>query len=138
MANAENMVIIEGNLTRNLELSFSQTGTAYARGGVAWNQFVRDGQDIPHYFDFTLFNGMAENAAASMKVGDRVVIVGRLEFSQWADATTGEKRSKVAIVADSIAHSVRFGLTRQEKISKNGPVTASVPAGQVVGDEMAF
>lgn len=128
MANG-NTVVIEGNLTRDPELRYSQSGMAILNLGVAWNQSKRNGndwEDIPHFFDVTVFDTMAENVASSYSRGDRVVVSGRLDFSSW-ETDQGDKRSKVGVVADVVAASNRWASTTMTKVQKGSEAPASAP-----------
>jgi single-strand DNA-binding protein len=60
---------------------------------------------------------MAENVAESIQKGTRVLVTGRLDQRSW-ETNDGEKRSKIEIVADEIAPSLRYataGVTRNER-----------------------
>jgi single-strand DNA-binding protein len=120
MANGNNLEIT-GNLTSDPELKIMQSGTAIATFSIAWNRrFQQDGewQEEPNFFDVTCWRDLAENVAESFSKGDRVTIIGRLEQQRWEDRETGKNRSKVAIVADDVAASVRWAtvaITRAER-----------------------
>jgi single-strand DNA-binding protein len=111
-----------GNLTRDPELRFTATGTAVCSFGVAWNQ-KKPGQDesVAHFFDCTAWSQLGENIAESFSKGDRVVIVGRLDFQSWD--SNGEKRSKVGIVVEEAGPSVQWATAkpiRNERPDGNG------------------
>ena len=106
----DNTVTLAGNVTRDPELRFTQSGIAVASFGVAWNQ--RAGQDSqmedkPHYFDITCWRGLAENVAESVTRGMRVVVYGRLDWRSW-EGPNGEKRNAVQIVADEVTPSLKW------------------------------
>jgi single-strand DNA-binding protein len=50
---------------------------------------------------------MAENVAETITKGARVVVSGRLQQSSW-QTQDGDKRTKVEIVADEVAPSLRY------------------------------
>ncbi|MCA1710724.1 MAG: single-stranded DNA-binding protein [Actinobacteria bacterium] len=68
------------------------------------------------WFGVTCWRGLAENAAASLKKGDRVVVTGRLVAKSWHNEA-GEERSGLEIDATAVG----FDLSR-------GPVTQERPA----------
>lgn len=100
-----NKVILMGNLTRDPEVRQSQSGTAIVKAGLAVNDRRPDGQggwkEQAHFFDITLFGSRGEAFARFNKRGACVLIEGRLNFSQWQDKESGQKRSKVDVVVDS-------------------------------------
>jgi single-strand DNA-binding protein len=113
----DNTITIVGNLTRDPELRFTPGGAAVANFGVAWNMKGRDGaEDKVSYFDVTCWRQLAENVSDSLTKGSRVVVYGRLDQRSWENQE-GERRSKVEIVADDVAPSLKWAtveLTRNE------------------------
>lgn len=108
----DNQVTVVGNLTRDPELRFTATGAAVASFGLAWNKRKQNRQtneweDIPSYFDVTVWQGLAENVAASLTRGSRVIVFGHIEWREW-QGQDGAKRTKVEIVADEVAPSLRW------------------------------
>jgi len=104
---AINYVCVEGNLTRDPELRFTQTGKAVANDAVAFTARVNQGGEWvdgdTSFFDFTCFGSLAENVAESLAQGDRVIVAGRLVQDRWEDKDTGKNRSRVKIIASSVA-----------------------------------
>ncbi len=94
-----------GNLTRDPEVRESQSGLAIVKAGLAVNDRRKDGQggwkEQAHFFDITLFGKSGEAFARFNKRGACVLIEGRLNFSQWDDRESGQKRSKVDVVVDN-------------------------------------
>lgn len=113
----DNTITIVGNLTRDPELRFTPGGAAVANFGVAWNLKGRDGaEDKVSFFDVTCWRQLAENVSDSLTKGSRVVVHGRLDQRSWENQD-GERRSKVEIVADDVAPSLKWAtveLTRNE------------------------
>ena len=101
MANG-NTVTITGNASNDAQLKStgSQVVTTF---GVAvnrrWqNRQTNEWEEAVSFFDVTAWQKLAENAAASIKKGTRVVVTGRLDQRSW-ETSDGEKRTKVEIVA---------------------------------------
>lgn len=153
----DNTITIVGNLTRDPELRFTPGGAAVANFGVAWNLKGRDGaEDKVSYFDVTCWRQLAENVSDSLTKGSRVVVHGRLDQRSWENQD-GERRSKVEIVADDVAPSLKWAtveLTRNEykgdggqgggggqyQSAQNAPAqpAASAPAPQYDMNEEPF
>jgi len=49
-----------------------------------------------------IFGRTAENVAQYMKKGRPILIEGRLRLDQWDDKQTGQKRSKLGVVAETV------------------------------------
>ncbi len=108
----DNTVTIVGNITRDPELKFLNSGQAAIRLSVAvnrrWqNRQTQEWEERVSYFDIAGYGPMAENAANSLSKGTRVMVTGRLEQRSW-ETENGDKRSIVEINADEIAPSLRF------------------------------
>ena len=84
---ADNEITIIGNLTREPELRFTTGGTATCSFGVAVNRrFMQNNEwvDAPtQFFNVTCWAQYAENVAASLVKGSRVIVKGRLEFRKY-------------------------------------------------------
>lgn len=122
MAN-ENTITVVGNVTRDPELRYLQTGTALVNMGLAVNRrYMKNGEweEDTSFFDIVAWRDLADNVAESVSKGDRIIVTGRLEQRSW-ETQDGEKRSKVEIVADEIGPSLRWATARVEKIRRDGP-----------------
>lgn len=94
-----NTVQLEGNLSRDIEISFTKSGMAVARGSVACNRRVKDGsewKDVADFVPFVAFDALAEGMNDWTK-GTRVWIVGR--FSTTKYEKNGETRYSSSVVA---------------------------------------
>lgn len=102
-------VTIVGNVTRDAELRYTNSGLSIGSFSVAVNERQKgqngeweDGE--PSYYDVTCFRLLGESVAETIAKGDRVVVTGKLRQSRWEQ--DGQKRSKVEVVADDVAKSV--------------------------------
>ena len=115
----DNTVTVVGNITRDPELRFAQSGMAIAQFGVAWNRRRQDQEDEVSFFDVTCFRQLAENVAESLKKGARVVVYGTLQQRSW-ETDHGDRRSKVEILADDVAPSLRWATAEVTKNEYRG------------------
>ena len=122
MAN-ENNVTVVGNVTRDPELRYLQTGTALATMGIAVNRRYMKNNDWVEdtsFFDVTCWRDLADNVSESISKGDRIIVTGRLEQRSW-ETDQGDKRSKVEIIADEVGPSLRWATAQISKIRRDGP-----------------
>ena len=115
----DNTVTVVGNVTRDPELRFSQSGMAIAHFGVAWNRKRQDQEDETSFFDVTCFRQLAENVAESIRKGGRVVVYGTLQQRSW-ETDQGDRRSKVEILADDVAPSLKWATAEVVKNERSG------------------
>ncbi|MCU0796731.1 MAG: single-stranded DNA-binding protein [Akkermansiaceae bacterium] len=105
MANL-NKVLLIGNLTRDPELRYTPKGTAVADLGLAVNRRVSDGagnwSDETTFVDVTVWGTTAENAQKFLTKGRGVFIEGRLQLDTWEDKQSGQKRSKLKVVGETL------------------------------------
>ncbi len=118
----ENTITVVGNITRDPELKFLNSGQAAVRLSVAvnrrWqNRQTQEWEERVSYFEVTGYGAMAENAANSLTKGTRVLVTGRLEQRSW-ETENGDKRSIVEINADEIAPSLRYATAVVTKIPR--------------------
>ena len=103
MANL-NKVLLLGNLTRDPEVRYTPKGTAVGDLGLAVNRRVSDGNgnwsDEVTFVDVTVWGTNAENAQKYLTKGRGVFIEGRLQMDTWEDKQSGQKRSKLKVVAE--------------------------------------
>jgi single-strand DNA-binding protein len=102
-----NKVILMGNLTRDVEMRFTPGGLGIASFGMAMSRKFRDKQtnelrEEATFVDVDVFGKSAEIAQKYLSKGRPVFIEGRLKFDQWEDKQTGQKRSKLKVVAENI------------------------------------
>lgn len=100
-----NRVILVGNLTREIELRYSQSGSAIAKTAIATSRkFTVNGEKKEEvcFVDITFFGRAGEIANQYLRKGSKVLIEGRLNFEQWVDATSGQKRSKHSVIVESM------------------------------------
>lgn len=69
------------------------------------------------------FRALAQNAADSLKVGDPIVVVGRLRTDVW-ESKEGEKRESQTIMASVIAHDLNRGTSLFTRIDRKPAVQA--------------
>ena len=97
-----NRVILVGNLTRDVEMKYLQSGTAVTEVGLAVNnrRKAQSGEWIDEtvFGDVTLWGRQAEVASEYLSKGSSVLIEGRLKLDTWE--TEGQKRSKLRVVGE--------------------------------------
>lgn len=99
-----NSILIEGNLVRDPELSYTTKGTALCKFTVASNRFYKQDEELQKevsFFDVTTWTRLAEVCGEYLKKGRGVRVVGRLKQDRWTDPD-GKPRSRILIVAEHV------------------------------------
>jgi single-strand DNA-binding protein len=136
-----NRVILIGRLTKNPEVRFLPSGMQVTSFSIAVSRKFRDKggnwQEEVSFFDIECFGKLAEKVAQLGK-GYQVNIEGSLRQEKW-QTPTGEKRSKVKIVANKITL-----LGKPKNATTNTQNTQNAKAAEVieeaveVEEEIAF
>lgn len=99
-----NRVILQGNLTRDVELKYLPSGSAVCDIGLAVNERVKRNEewvDQPLFCDCTAFGRTAELANQYLSKGSPALIEGKLRMDSWQDKE-GNKRTKLKVVIDNL------------------------------------
>jgi len=99
-----NKVVLVGNLTRDIELRYSQSGMAIAKSAIATSRkFTSNGEKKEEvmFIDITFFGRSGEVANQYLRKGSKILVEGRLQFDQWVDQNGG-KRSKHGIAVETM------------------------------------
>jgi single-strand DNA-binding protein len=94
------------NLTRDPEIKYTPKGTAIANIGLAVNRVYSNDQGEKNeettFIEVELWGRTAEIAQEYLRKGRPVLIEGRLKLDQWDDKQTGQKRSKLRVVGETM------------------------------------
>ncbi|KAA1418117.1 single-stranded DNA-binding protein [Mumia zhuanghuii] len=128
---SDNQMTVYGNLGTPVELRES--------GSFAWAMF-RVGS-TPRFYDrqqggwrdlptvwitVKAARTLAQNAAASLQLGDPVVVLGRLRTHAWKDKESGEEHRRDILEATAVCHDLNRGTTT---FRRNEPApTAEAPS----------
>ena len=98
-----NKIILVGNLTRDVEVKYTQGGMAIAKTAIATSRKFKSNageqKEEVCFVDITFFARSAEIANQYLHKGSKILIEGRLVFEQWTDQN-GQKRSKHGVNVD--------------------------------------
>ena len=126
MSNGNSVTLI-GNVTRDLELRYTQSGLPSVTFSIAvnrrWqNRQTNEWEESTSYFDVVCWRELAEHASQSLERGSRVIVYGQLQQRTWEDQD-GQKRTKNEILAEEVGPSLRYAsaqLNRAERRQRGG------------------
>ena len=100
-----NKIIIAGNLTRDIEIRYSQGGSAIGNTGIATTRKFKSAtgeqKEEVLFVDLTFFGRSAEIANQYLRKGSKILVDGRLKLDQWT-AQDGTKRNKHSVTVESM------------------------------------
>lgn len=99
-----NKVLLLGNITRDVQLSYTPNQTAVADFGIAtnrkWTTQSGEQKEEVCFVDCRAFGKIAENINKYVSKGDLFFIEGRLTFDTW-EAQDGTKRSRHRVTVEN-------------------------------------
>ena len=105
-----NSVNIMGNLTRDPELKYTNSGKSVCNLSIANNRvYTKNGERVTEvsYFDVEVWAAAAENCAKYLSKGSGIIVEGRLKQDRWEK--DGKMQSRVRIAANSVHFMPRRG-----------------------------
>jgi single-strand DNA-binding protein len=119
-----NKIILAGNLTRDIEVRFSKSGTMIANSAIATSKKFKgqngEQKEEVCFVDIIFFGRTGEVAQQYLRKGSKILIEGRLKFDQWTDQS-GQKRSKHSVSVD-----IMQMLESKPKEDKTEPTTTNI------------
>ena len=100
-----NQITLQGNLTKDIELKYLQSGTAVGNTSIAVNKKYKtqsgEQKEEVLFLDVTMFGKTAEIANQYLKRGAKVLLAGELKLDTWK-AQDGTNRSKHSMTANNL------------------------------------
>ena len=100
-----NRVILVGNLTRDVEIRYTPSGSAISKVGIATNRRYKSSageqKEEVMFIDLTFFGRTAEIANQYLRKGSKVLVEGRLVLEQWT-SQDGTKRSRHSVTVENM------------------------------------
>ncbi len=102
-----NKVILVGNLGKDPEVRYTSGGQAVANLRIATSRSWTDKQsgqrkEETEWHDVEVWGKQAEQCGEFLAKGRQVYVEGRLKTDKWQDKQSGQERSKVKVVADTV------------------------------------
>jgi single-strand DNA-binding protein len=142
-----NICAVSGNMTRDLEVRNTTNGTPVANTAVAINRSRKDDtaeggyREETTFLDITIWGAYAELCARKLKKGDSITVNGRLEQQNW-ESDSGEKRSKIVLIADQIDSEGFFRSKTEDNapsaVNTEAPAPAVAAAPAPANDDIPF
>lgn len=106
MADGVNKAILVGNLGRDPEVSYTQSGTARCRfplaTGESYTNNAGERIDRTEWHNIVVWGKQAETVGKYLQKGRQVFVEGRIQTRSWDDEKTGQKRYMTEINAQRV------------------------------------
>lgn len=123
----EPLITVVGNLVADPEPRVSQAGKSWVTFRIASTPRVRDRQTgdwsdgEPLWLGCRAYGEFADNIAASLTKGSRVVVQGRLTSRSYTD-NQGQQRTSLDLEVEEIGPSLRFATAQVSRGASRGQV----------------
>lgn len=114
-----NQMTVTGNVGQDPKLTYTSSGMAICKFSVG-DTTGKDDKKKTVWHDVVVFNEQAENVAAAISVGTRVIVTGRLSKDTY-EAKDGTKRVSVELIADEVGTSHRWANDRTSRTTPTAP-----------------
>ena len=103
MPKSVNKVILVGNVGKDPEVRYSQSGTPVANFSLATNERFKDRndewQERTEWHSIVAWKRLAEIVGEYVGKGSKVYVEGKLQTTSWEDRQSGERKYRAEIVA---------------------------------------
>ena len=115
---ADATITLVGNITRDPEIRFLDSGTATAKFSIAvtrkWKNKQGEQNEQTSFFDCSALGTIAENIQNSLRKGDRAIVTGTLEQRSYDDKE-GNKRSVTEVKVEACGPDLRWATAQTNR-----------------------
>lgn len=138
MARSVNKVTLIGNLGKDPELRYAQSGSAVASFSLATSEQWKDQEGNPQertsWHNIVIWGKLAEIAAEYLKKGRKVYLEGRLQYRDYEDKS-GNKRYVTEVVVNDL---VMLGSRQDGGGEKEESAPGAPPSVSEEKDDLPF
>ena len=147
MPKSVNKVILVGNVGKDPEVRYSQSGTPVANFSLATNERFKDRndewQERTEWHNIVAWQRLAEIVGEYVAKGSKVYVEGKLQTTSWEDRQSGERKYRTEIVArdllllgprENAATATSNGPTHNE----NQDQPSHAGSGEIVDQDIPF
>jgi single-strand DNA-binding protein len=106
MADGVNKVILVGNLGKDPELSYTQSGTARCKfplaTGESFTNSAGERQERTEWHNIVSWGKQAETVGKYLQKGRQVFVEGRIQTRSWDDERSGQRRYMTEVNAQRV------------------------------------
>ena len=120
-----NTITVTGNVGRDPEIKYAQSGTAIVKFSVA-DTSGRDDNKKTQWWNIVCFGDLGENVAASINKGTRVQVIGKVQREKYT-GNDGVEKESIELLADDVGISLRWQPVGSTVTRENPAATPEEP-----------
>ena len=117
-----NTTILQGRLTKDVELRTTNNGTSVVNFTVAWNRKINDDNEKVLFMDCEAWRGTADLINKYFKKGNEIIVEGEL-YTNTYENESGEKRHTIRLNVNQVHFT--FGNNKAETNNESNDVPKS-------------
>src|SRR6202451_3635648 len=146
MPKSVNKVILVGNVGKDPEVRYSQSGTPVANFSLATNERFKDRggewQDRTEWHNIVAWQRLAEIVGEYVAKGSKVYVEGKLQTTSWEDRQSGARKYRTETVARAQLllgpRENRGGHHQRPTHNENEDQPSHAGSGEIVDDDIPF
>ncbi len=133
------VITVVGNVAADPEERSTPSGASVARFRIASTVRRRDRETgewsdaYTNFYTVTVWDALGTNAAASLRKGERAIVIGRLKLRTWEKE--GRQGQEAEITADAVGHDLRWGTSAFRRAGREPGSEVQAAASTGGGDE---
>lgn len=133
-----NNIVLTGRLTRNLDLKYSQSGTAMIKTNLAVNRrFKREGEPDADFINIIVFGKSAEALAEFARKGSLIGVEGRLQTGSY-EKEDGTRVYTADVVVNNFTFLGSNGSSRQDSSEPSQDPFGGGKEVDIADDDLPF
>lgn len=121
-----NNVILQGRLTRDVELRTTNSGISVINFTIAWNRKINDDNEKVLFMECEAWRGTADLINKHFKKGNEIIVEGEL-YTNTYENENGEKRHNVRLNVNQVHFAFRNNKTETTESADNTTVKSFTP-----------
>jgi len=125
-----NKVMLIGNLTKDPELSTTQSGISICKFSIAVNSRTGSESDKVNFFNIVTWRGLADNCSKYLQKGNKIAVSGRIELDNYTDKD-GNQKTWISVQADDVEFLTPKGTANETSDYTPKPKSTAKPVSQL-------
>lgn len=130
-----NLIVLEGRLTKDLEIRTSATGKNWSRFCLAYNKWDASSKsNVAQYINCVCYDNKASYLGVNGRKGSRVIVKGKLEYSTYEK--DGITISTYTIVCDDVE--LQYNAVVEQSTAQVAPKAQDIPLVEIGDEDLPF
>ena len=133
-----NKVFLYGNLGKDPEVTFLNSGSAVCKFPIATSRRFKKGEEWVEestWHNIVVWGKRGETCGEKLRKGSTVLIEGRIQQRSWENKETGKKQYATDIVADQVTFASGYGKNDDSGSKRQSSRRRNDEPSEIPGDD---